>query len=169
MTTTTRTSRANKSRAAEEIHEERGIDAMDEIDFSPANLDTTNIPPREGYDQRWVRIKVGSEDDSKNVYRMANVGWQPRKSDSVPKGKLVPTVEFNDDNIIGVHDTILMERPTEISIKQRAYEQKMSDSQIDAAKHDVYSVHEQGSGITRPEYNSKSNVSRGRVAPVASD
>ena len=169
MNTTTRTSRATKSRAAEEGYEEREINFIDDIDFSPANLDTKNIPPREGYDQRWVRIKIGSEDDSKNVFRMANMGWQPRKADTVKKASMVPTVNFNGDNIIGVYDTILMERPDAIGKKQRTYEDDLSNRQIDAAKHDVYSVHDKNSGLTKPEYNSQSKVSRGRIAPVAAD
>jgi hypothetical protein len=100
---------------------------------------------------------------------MANMGWQPRKADSVSSKKLVPTIEFNGNNIIGVYDTILMERPEEISLKQKAYEQDRADGLINAAKHDVYSVHDKSSGLTKPEYNSTSSVSRGRVAPVASD
>lgn len=171
MNTETRTSRASESRAAEENYEERSDEefAMDDIDFSPANLDTKNIPPREGYDQRWVRTKTGNEDDSKNVFKSTNLGWKPRKADTVSKGALIPTVEFNGDNVIGMHDTILMERPLIISKKQKAYEQKQSDNLLQAAEQDMHRVHSKNSGLTRPEYNTKSKVSQGRIAPVSSD
>lgn len=161
----TRTSRASTSRAAEEIHESH--EEFDDIDFSPANL--TAPPPREGYVQRWVRTKVGNEDDQSNVYRSTNLGWKPRAADTVPKESMVQTVDFKGSNIIGVNDTILMERPIAIDIKHKAYEKRLSDNQIEAVKQDVHSVHTKGSGLTRPEYSSTSSVSKGRVAPVTPD
>ena len=171
MNTETRTSRADESRAAEGMHEERSDEefAMDDIDFSPANLDTKNIPPREGYDQRWVRTKTGAEDDASNIYRSTNLGWKPRKADTVPKGALVPTVGFNGANVIGMHDTILMERPLIISKRHKAYEKEQSDNLLRAAEEDMHKVHNRNSGLTRPEYSAKSKVSQGRVAPVSSD
>lgn len=162
-----RTSRASTSRAAEEVHDTR--DNLEDIDFSPANLDTRNIPPRDGYVQRWVRTKVGNEDDQSNVYRSTNVGWKPRAADSVSKGAMVPTVEFNGENIIGVHDTILMERPVEVDIKHKEYERKLANSQMQAVENDMLKVHDRSSGMGRPENLSKSSVSTGRVAPVTPD
>lgn len=162
-----RTSRANTSRAAEEVHETRS--EFEDIDFSPANLDTRNIPPRDGMVQRWVRTKVGNEDDQSNVYRSTNVGWKPRAADSVDKGTMVPTVEFNGENIIGVHDTILMERPIGVDIKHKEYEQNLAKSQMQAVENDMLKVHDRSSGMGRPENLSKSSVSKGRVAPVTPD
>lgn len=162
-----RTSRANTSRAAEEVHEARN--EFEDIDFSPANLDTRNIPPRDGYVQRWVRTKVGNEDDQSNVYRSTNVGWKPRAASTVPKGSMAPTVEFNGDDIIGVHDTILMERPVEVDIRHKQYEQKLANSQMQAVENDMLKVHDRSSGMGRPENLSRSSVSTGRVAPVTPD
>jgi len=167
MTTNSRTSRAASSRAAEEVHETR--DDLGDIDFSPANLDTRNIPPRDGYVQRWVRTKVGNDADPSNVYRSANLGWKPRQADTVQKGSMVPTVEFNGDNIIGVHDTILMERPKTVDDKHKAYTQKMADNQMQAVESDLLKVHDRTSGMGRPQSNSSSSVSTGRVAPVTND
>ena len=162
-----RTSRATTSRAAEDTHDTR--DELEDIDFSPANLDTRNIPPRDGYVQRWVRTKINNEDDQSNVYRSSNVGWKPRAADSVAKGALVPTVEFNGENIIGVHDTILMERPVAIDIRHKEYERKLAASQMQAVENDMLKVHDRSSGMGRPENMSKSSVSTGRVAPVSPD
>jgi len=162
-----RTSRANTSRAAEETHETR--DDLEDIDFSPANLDTKNIPPRDGMVQRWVRTKVGNESDQSNVYRSTNVGWKPRAADSVEKGTMVPTVEFNGENIIGLHDTILMERPISVDIKHKAYEKGLADNQMQAVENDMLKVHDRSSGMGRPENMSRSSVSTGRVAPVTPD
>lgn len=164
---TSRTSRATDSRAAEELHDTR--DDFEDMDFSPANLDTKNIPPRDGYVQRWVRTKVNNEDDQSNVYRSTNVGWKPRAADSVSKGVMVPTVEFNGENIIGLHDTILMERPVAIDRKHKAYEKRMSSGQMEAVENDMLKVHDRNSSMGAPTNSSRSSVSTGRVAPVSPD
>ena len=164
---TARTSRAGTSRAAEENHDLR--DDVEDIDFSPANLDTRNIPPRDGYVQRWVRTKVGNDNDQSNVYRSSNLGWKPRQADTVLQGSMVPTVEFNGDNIIGVHDTILMERPKTIDDKHKAYERKLADSQMQAVESDMLKVHDSSSGMGRPMSSNKSSTSTGRVAPITPD
>lgn len=168
-TDTTRPSRATDSRAAEELHESRETDGLEDIDFSPANLDTKNIPPRDGYDQRWVRTKIGSEDDPKNIYRATNQGWVPRLADTVKSGRYVMQVDLNGENVIGLHDLVLMERPQEISDKYKAYEQKLADDQIKSAELDIHQVHSRNSGLTRPESRSNSSVSKGRTAPISSD
>lgn len=162
-----RTSRASTSRAAEETHELR--DEFEDIDFSPATLDTKNIPPRDGYVQRWVRTQVGNKSDQSNVYRSTNVGWKPRSADSVRKGTMVPTVEFNGENIIGVHDTILMERPIELDRKHKQYEANLTANQMKAVENDMLKIHDRHSGMIAPSSASKSSVSTGRVAPVTPD
>lgn len=165
--TTKRTSRASDSRAADQAHETR--DDYEDIDFNPANLDTKNIPPRDGYVQRWVRTKVGNENDQSNVYRNTNMGWKPRQADTVSDGAMVPTVEFNGDNIIGVHDTILMERPARLDEKHKEYERKMAADQMRAVESDLLKVHDRNSGMSSITSANKSSTSTGRVAPVTSD
>jgi len=117
--TNTRTSRASDSRAADEDQSIR--DEFEDIDFTPANLDTKNIPPREGYVQRWVRTKIAGAEDPSNVFKSSNVGWKPRMADSVKNGFMVPTIEYNGENIIGLHDTILMERPKTLDNKTQKH------------------------------------------------
>ena len=162
-----RTSRAGDSRAAEESHDSR--DMFEDIDFNPANLNTKDIPPREGYVQRWVRTSINNESDQSNVYRSGNLGWRPRQADSIKKGSMIPTVEFNGDNVIGLHDTILMERPVSVDEKHKEYERKMGAGQMQAVESDMLKVHGSRSGMGRPTSNNQSSVSTGRVAPVSSD
>ena len=165
--TNARTSRAGDSRAAEETHETR--DMFEDIDFSPANLNTKDIPPREGYVQRWVRTSIGNDSDQSNVYRSGNLGWRPRAADSVPKGRMVPTVEFNGDNVIGLHDTLLMERPEALDAKHKEYERKLAAGQMETVENDMLKVHDSRSGMGRPTSNNSSTVSTGRVAPISED
>jgi hypothetical protein len=167
MPDTDRTSRASESRAADNLHD--ASDELEDIDFNPANLDTRNIPPREGYVQRWVRTKTGSKDDPSNVYRSSNMGWKPRQASTIKKGAMVPSVEYDGDDIVGVHDMILMERPVSIDKKHQAYQQRMTDGQMQAVDSDLLKVHDKSSGMGRPSSNNRSRVSTGRVAPVSSD
>jgi len=162
-----RTSRASDSRAADEAHDSR--DEFEDIDFNPANLNTKDIPPREGYVQRWVRTSIRGENDQTNVYKNAKLGWKPRQADSVKKGAMVPTVELNGDNVIGLHDTLLMERPTSIDDKHKEYLRKQTSAQMQAVENDMLKVHDAKSGMGRPTSNSRSSVSTGRVAHISSD
>ena len=68
-----RVSREQESRAAEDIHQ----DYDGSFDDEPSLLDTRNMPPREGFVQRWVRTTINNEDDQSNVYRSINRGWKP--------------------------------------------------------------------------------------------
>ena len=166
--TDSKTSRASESRAADEGNNIR--DNFDDFDFTPSNLDTRNIPPREGYVQRWVRTKTGSEDDSSNVFKSTNVGWKPRLAETVQQGSMVPTVNYNGDNVIGLHDTILMERPKELDDKHKAYYKKLSDDQLSSVYNDLHKVHDKSSGMGAPRINSTSKVSTGsRPANITPD
>ena len=79
-------------------------------------------------------------------------------------------VNYQGSNIIGINGMILMERPELQQERQAAREKQLADNQMDSVTNDMHNVHKQGSGITRPEFTEqKSNVSRGRVAPVAGD
>ena len=165
--TNDKTSRASDSRAADEGNDIR--DEFDDIDFTPANLDTRNIPPREGYVQRWVRTQIGGKADPSNVFKSANVGWKPRTADSVKQGFMVPTIEYNGDNVIGLHDTILMERPRALDDKHRRYQKKLTDNQMESVRNDMLKVHSSGSPMGAPSDNSTTRTSTGRPAAISSD
>lgn len=153
-----RQSRTQESRDAQEIHESYGDNWE-----TPALLDTTNIPARPGFVQRWVRTKVKAEDDQNNVFRKINQGWKARPLDSVPKGQFVPNVDFNGVNVIGIHGNILMERPEAQHKKHGDYNKQQAQNQMAAVKNNMFNVHKEGSGLTQPSMNSSSQVSKGRV------
>ena len=149
---------------SEAVHEE-----YDDIWEEPLLLDATHIIPRVNMDQRWMRTVIDGVPDESNIARYLNKGWKPRQADTVLQGSMVPTVEFNGDNIIGVHDTILMERPKTIDDKHKAYERKLADSQMQAVESDMLKVHDSSSGMGRPMSSNKSSTSTGRVAPITPD
>lgn len=151
-------SRTQETRAAEEVHE-----TYDDKWESPSLLDTHNIPAKDGFVQRWVRTKTKGEDDQNNVFRKINQGWKPRLLSSVPKGSFVPNIDFQGSDVIGIHGMILMERPKKQHEAQAAYNRKAADNQMLAVKQNMFKVHKEGDGITRPSMNSKSDVSKGRM------
>lgn len=157
-----RQSRTQTTRAAEDVHEFQNWG-------SQALLDTTNIPARGGFVQRWVRTSLDNKEDQNNVFKKINQGWKPRPLSSVPKGQYVPNIDFQGTDVIGIHGMILMERPVDIHNKHKRYVQNQTQLQTEAVKNDVRKVHEPGSGVSAPTYSNKSNVSKGRIAPVADD
>lgn len=157
-------SREQQSRAAEEFHGDENME------FDPALLNTKNMPAREGFVQRWVRTTIQGEDDTANVFRMVNLGWKPRLASSVALSEFVPTVHYQGADIIGIRGMILMERPVEMEAKQQDYYNRQANAQMASVEQNMHKVHEKGSGLTRPEFTErKSQVHRGRVAPVAPD
>lgn len=160
-----RRSRVQESRAAEMVHE-----PYDDIDWEPKGLlDTSRIPARPGFVQRWVRTELNGLPDPNNVGKRFNQGWRPRAADSVPQGDYVPTIDYRGSNVIGMVGMILMERPQHIHEQHRRYVASMNDAQTRSVTENLYRVHERGDGFGRPTVQNESRVSRGRQAPVADD
>ena len=158
MTTTNRVSREQEQREAEEVHE-----SYNDNWETPSMLDTTHIPARPGFVQRWVRTTIKGEDDQNNVFKKINQGWKPRALSSAPKGQMVPRVAFNGSNVIGIHGNILMERPEEQHISHAAYNKQQTQKQMSAVKQNMFNVHKEGDGMVAPSMTNKSEVRKGRL------
>ena len=155
--------RKQTSRIANPIHE-----PYDTNWEQKGMLDTSNIPAKEGMVQRWVRtIGEGGRPDLNNVYNKKNQGWNVRPCSDVEKGKMIPHVDFQGQDVIGIHGQILMERPIGQHKSQRDYLRKQTDLQIQGVKQSLY--REQGRGDENPRFNGSSAVSRGRVAQADED
>jgi hypothetical protein len=71
-----------------------------------------NIPARVGYRQKWIRVALFKEDDSRNVESKYRMGYRPRHPDTVPVGMYVPLVGGGEwAGCIGVEGSVLMEIP----------------------------------------------------------
>ncbi|MCK5191522.1 MAG: hypothetical protein KAR12_15865, partial [Methylococcales bacterium] len=86
-----------------------------------------------------------------------------------PKGSFVPNIDFNGSDVIGIHGMILMERPEKQHEKQAEYNRKATANQSEAVKQNMFNVHKDGSGMSRPTMQNKSSVSKGRVPEIADD
>lgn len=78
--------------------------------------------PRPGMVQRWVRTAIRKDDDPGNVARAFQVGWKPRRADTVEDQTTIPVIrEGRYAGIIGLHSTILCEMPRERAEARRRY------------------------------------------------
>lgn len=159
-----RLSHEQESHGAEEIHERYNDQ------WEPKGvLDTESFPARPGFAQMWVRTKIGNEDDVANIGRRMNEGWRPRLKETVKAG-FVPTVMFEDSEVIGIRGMVLMERPLALHESQQAYIRKTADDMQRASDENMFAVHERGSGFGRPVAERSTRVSTGRrPAHVADD
>jgi hypothetical protein len=157
--TTTRLSREQEQRAAEPVHENYD-------DYDDALLSTDKIPARDGYVQRWIRTHVKGVEDQSNVFKKINKGWKPRLRSTVPQGQFVMHLDFNGQDVIGIHGNILMEMPKALFDRQSKSVRERNDLQMSAVKNDLMKVHDPASGMTAPQLEIKSEVTRGRKAIV---
>ena len=154
---TERPSRAQESRGAEEVHEN-----YDDLWEEPLLLDATNIPPRPGFVQYWVRTMLDNKPDHGNVAKKLNRGWKPRPVDSAPQGVSPPKTSFEDfTNVIGVHGMLLMERPVELNERYKRGIRARTNAQMQAVDSDLMRDHEGGKGFGRPQVDRKSTITRG--------
>ena len=156
-----RGSRAQEARVADPVHE------YWDDNVSDSALDTSRIPPREGYVQRWVRVRLKGQEDQSNAYRRYNKGWKPRLKSSVPEGQFVMSTNFNGLDVIGTPSMVLMERPKEFEDRQRRANEQATQMQMAAVKQTMYKQYSPGSGMSRPEFEKEnSRVTRGRAAEI---
>lgn len=95
-------------------------------------------PPRAGMEDRWIRFRIGNDDDQKNFSQKRRSGWVPRTLDTVAEGYFPPTMKHAQlGEIIVVGDLILCERPIEIGVARRRYFKGKLDRQTQAGQRHV--------------------------------
>jgi len=156
-------SRAQTQRSTDTLREERN----DLLWVEGTNL--PNIAARVGMTQRWVRTKTNGNDDEKNLWKRQNQGWEPRKYSTIPKGQHVPKINFDGDDIVGMHDMVLMERS--IELHERYHDLRRNDVRLQqqAIDNDVMKFHDAESGLRSRQSGIDSQVHMGRIPNVAPD
>lgn len=92
-----------------------------------------DIPARQGFTQKWIRVTIGGVDDVRNIGKMHQLGWRPRSANSVPGGYSPPTIRNKQlGDVIGVGDLVLHEMPIELSNRIKAAMKRRLDSQLEA-------------------------------------
>lgn len=133
--------------------------AHDEPWKLPAELDAPDA--RDGYTQRWIRIRLGNNEDAKNSMKKFREGWLPRKMETVPSGYAPPTFLHSQlGDVIGVDDLILCEMPIKKARQRNAYYQSKTDRMIEGIENDLRNVSSGGPRIARDH---KTTVTKRRL------
>ena len=130
-----------------------------------AALDAPPAPP--GMVLRWVRQKLGSGGDAKNVSRKLREGWRPYLLQDAPEGYIPPDKSQTEHGtVISVQDLILCMMPREMWKQRQAFYRNKRDRQTEAVSNKFRDQEDPRLKISR-EY--KQTSSRPRRAPVQSD
>lgn len=133
--------------------------AHDEAWKLPAELDAPE--PRDGFTQRWIRIRVGNNEDASNSIKKFREGWLPRSLDTVPNGYAPPTFLHSQlGSVIGVDDLILCEMPIKKAQQRNAYYDSKRDRMIEGITSDLRNVSQGGPRIA---HDHKTTVTKRRL------
>jgi len=142
------------------------------VDFDPfVNEDQgplPEIPARDGYAQRWVRVAIGNQPDLRNISTAERRGWKPRPIDTVHKSLRFMKADLSEfGGVIGTHSCVLMERPKAINDKVAMYERKKVKDLNVAVKNmigrDYQNMGGSRSGFTAPSADYENRVTRGKL------
>lgn len=132
----------------EDVSQSYGLerDAQDEPWSRPSELEAPKCRP--GYTQRWIRVRIGNDDDAKNSMRKFREGWIPRTVDSVPKEYQPPTFSHARlGNVIGVEDLILCEMPIKKARQRNAFYEAKKIRMMEGIDNDLRNVSQGGPRI----------------------
>lgn len=130
-------------------------------------LDTSKLPPRPGYVQRWVRTKLDGEWDGANLDRAFNDGWRPRKRENIPEGMYLTNTENLasygfEGQAISIHGMVLMERPVEVHEVEAQAERDMNEAQMRSVRSTVSKTYNRAHrGFTPIQMDHQSQIERG--------
>ena len=90
-------------------------------------------PPRAGYVNRFIRIRLGTVRDTARLRNALREGWRPVKASSVSDRSL-PTISLDQfGEVIGVEDLILCEMPERTHQQRQKFYRNKGVSQEDAS------------------------------------
>lgn len=121
-------------------------DTPDESWHRKTNLDLATPKARDGYVQRWVRIKtVDGNPDNSNKAKAFQSGWRPRLADTVPPDEHVPV--YNDSRLGGIivfaDQLLLCERPKQLDDEMNR-RMRLRQDEINKA---IYNKTQQSTGM----------------------
>lgn len=125
----------------------------------PAVLDIpTGLDP--SFDYRWVRVRAGSEDDAKNVFKRRREGFEFVKASEVP-GYDGPTHPKGGayDGVVGQVDLALARIPKDVAQARRDYYADQAARQNESVEEDLQRDADPRVHVSR---NFKSTTSRGQ-------
>ena len=160
----------------EQIHDENldmaGLEGYDvevdsEVDewIRPSELEAP--PPRPGFVQRWIRIRLGTTRDTARLRKAQREGWRPVKASSMANSDhslpIIRHDELGDGDYVGAEDLILMEMPSRVNDQRDRFYKRKQARQTGAVERQVKGVHrEEHLGFGQIAHRNVSQVRRGQ-------
>lgn len=152
-----RVTRDQEARAAQEVYEE-----YEDLWEERGMLDTSLMPARPGFVQRWVRTMLDQHPDHRNVAKKFNQGWRPRFTSSIPEGIETPSTDFGKwTGVVGIEGMILMERPAEMHAAQVRRIKRDTQRQMTAVDATMARARNPGEAFGTPTAKRRRQVTRG--------
>lgn len=119
--------------AAADIAEIEEIEDDEDFgDFKP-RVGLEAPKPRPGFVQRWVRMSILGQADTKNVAKIDRQKWKPRRFETVPERERMRFSAFRHSafgDVIVEGDVMLCERPERVALAHRKYFQDKTAAQV---------------------------------------
>jgi hypothetical protein len=154
------TTRQRKTTAQTKKRDSREQETWDNVDIHDMIIEIgdddgalPNVPPREGYAQRWIRTMKNGVEDPANIAKAMNAYWRRRAPDTLPEGIAAPSVHVDGiGETIGISGMILMERPLAIHEKFVERVRNRTRTQMEAVDKSLYKIKTAGdSGFGTPQ------------------
>lgn len=114
-------------RQIEDINDVEGRDS--EILEWRRHSDLDAPPPREGFVNRFIRVRLGTVRDTGRLRAAIREGWRPVKASSVDD-RTLPNIHLEQfGDVIGVEDLILCEMPKKVFAKRKEFYSKKAGRQ----------------------------------------
>jgi len=151
----------------------RQVDSVEQIDRDselPTSWKRPSIlgapDPRPGFVQRWVRYKVGADEDTDNLEKMLEQGWRPRKRSTGKRvHELTADLKGKYGQYIVKRGLMLMELPESLAAQRRAYYRRRLDRMTESIDRDLFKENNRVMPLLKPERHTRTTVHarRGRL------
>lgn len=97
--------------------------------WKPAQL-LTHPNPEPGYAFRWVRTRIGNQDDSRNIAAALSEGWEPVKASDHPEIHTFGENNTRFPDSVSTGGLMLCKTPAEFVEQRNAHYGKQADTQM---------------------------------------
>lgn len=130
----------NTDRQQDELYE---TDGDSEVFEWKRHSDLEAPPARDGYVNRFIRIRLGTVRDTARLRNALREGWRPVKASSVDSRSLPTTSLDQFGEVIGVEDLILCEIPMHLHKQRQAFFRQKQQRQNAAIERQIKGVSRQ--------------------------
>ncbi len=152
---------AHEENTDREVDDLYDTDGENEVIEWKRHSDLEAPPARDGYVNRFIRIRLGTVRDTARLRNAMREGWRPVKKSSVTDRSLPAIHLENVGDVIGVEDLILCEMPKRVYLERKAYFKAKLKRQNDAIERQLKNVsRSDASGFGPIQQQRSTSVSR---------